>query len=289
MLDRIGIRCELDHVHLYLAHLNDGPHISLYSEWSHNETGSLKSSLQGVALSLISEQAAEILPNGTAVYCGLNEQSESCSRLMSSILRQLNSAAYELIPILLHRRFCGVIAVAHDKGSTHLDPLCHQLLRLAGRIFVGGYLASRRDLRRRKLYRQWRSVANGACDFAVVLDSAMEIVNVVAFRNLFPPAVRGLRLQDIVTRTSYDAVLKFIGEAIRAKQARTIDFLMIKGSEKPGSYNARIEPHGNTAGNACTLYLTSNDAEHAAAEELAELRVHLAQASRLSVSGNLAS
>jgi signal transduction histidine kinase len=150
-------------------------------------------------------------------------------------------------------------------------------------------MSARREAKRRKSHRQWRNVANGACDFAFVLDAAMDVINVVAFRNRTPPAVTGLRLQDIVTQTSYDPIYKLIAESIESEHACTFEFLLFKSSDKTVSYNARIEPGGDTAGIACTMYLTSNDAERIAAEEFAELRDNLAQASRLSLSGNLAS
>ncbi len=289
MLATIGEECDLDHVHLYLVNLKNGPNLSMYSEWSRMETLSLAPGLQQISLSLLNEQAEDALPRGVAVYSGKNEHSESCSRILSSMLRQMQAAAYEMMPVLINSRLRGVIAVAHDKGAMHLDSTSQQLLQLVGRIFVAGYLSARREARRGKKHRQWRDVANGACDFAFVLDSAMEVMNVVAFRNGTPPSVTGLRLQDIVTRTSYEPVRKMIVESIESEQPHTFEFLLFKNSEKAVSYNARIEPGGDSANIACTMYLTNNDAERAAAEELMELRDNLTQASRLSLSGNLAS
>lgn len=289
MLAAIGEKCDLDHVHLFLVNLKHGLQLSMYSEWSRTETPSLASDLQKIPLSLLNQHAVDALPRGTAVYCGKNEHSESCSRVVSSMLRQMNAAAYEMIPVLINNRLRGVIAVAHDKGSMHLDSTTQHLLQLVGRIFVGGYLTARREAKRQKNHRQWRNVANGACDFAFVLDSTMEVISVVGFRNGSPPAVTGLRLQDIVTRASYDPVKKMIVESIQYRQPHTFEFLLLKNSDQGDSYNARIEPGGDSAKIACTIYLTSNDAERAAAEELAELRDNLAQASRLSLSGNLAS
>ncbi len=289
MVEKIGDKCDLDHVHLYLVNLKHGPHLSMYSEWSRMQTPPLASGLQKVALSLLNEQAVEELPRGVAVYCSRNEHSESCSRIVSSMLRQMNAAEYEMIPVRINHRLRGVIAVAHDKGSMHLDPSAQHMLQLMGRTFLGGYKSSQREAKRRKMHRQWRNVANGACDFAFVLDATMEVVNVVGFRNNTPPSVKGLRLQDIVTRTSYDPVRKMITESIESQEPHTFEFLLFKDSEKSHSYNARIEPGGDSANIACTVYFTSNDAERAAAEELAELRDNLTQASRLSLSGNLAS
>ncbi|MEJ7596030.1 MAG: ATP-binding protein [Planctomycetaceae bacterium] len=289
MLNGIGRRCELNHVHLYLTRLKNGPQISLYSEWSREKTPSLLSLLQRVELPLVGEQPSQLLLEGTAVYCGMNEHSDACSRLVTSILNDLTCAAYEMIPILIGERLRGIIALGHDQGPQHLDSVCHHLLQLTGRVFVGSHRAACRESRRRQNHRQWRNVANGACDFALVLDSEIEIVNVVRFRNQTPPAVSGLRLQDIVARTSYEPLQQLIRDAIKSANARTCDFLLLKGNGKPSSFNARIEPGGETATCACTLYLTSNDVERAAADELAQLREHLAQASRLSVIGNLSS
>ena len=289
MLKGIGGRCELDHVHLYLTQLKEKPQISLYSEWSRLKSPSLASKLQRIELAIIGEQPSHLLPTGTAVYCGMNGQSEACSRLITSILSDLTCAAYEMIPILIRKRLRGVIAVGHDQGPQHLDSVCHHLLQLTGRVFVGSYRAARRESRRKQNHRQWRDIARLACDFALVLDSALEIVNVVPFRNQTPPAAIGLRLQDIVARTSYAPVQQLIRDAIRSDNPRTCDFLLLKGNGKPSSFNARIEPGGETASCVCTLYLTSNDVERAVADELTQLREQLTQASRLSVIGNLSS
>lgn len=287
MLRGIGRRCDVDHVHLYLARLKDKPQISLYSEWSRLKTPSLASKLQRIELAIIGEQPSHLLPTGTAVYCGTNGQSEACSRLITSILSDLTCAAYEMIPILISRRFRGVIALGHDQGPQHLDSVCHHLLQLTGRVFIGSYRATRLESRRKQIHRQWRNIARLACDFALVLDSALEIVNVVPFRNQTPPAAIGLRLQDIVARTSYAPVQQLIRDAVKSDNACTCDFLLLKGNGKPGSFNARIEPGGETANCACTLYLTNNDVERAAADELTQLREQVTQASRLSVIGNL--
>lgn len=289
MLKGIGWRCEVDHVHLFLAQFKDKPQISLYSEWSRLKTPSLASKLQRVELAIVGEQPSHLLPSGTAVYCGMNGQSEACSRLVTSILSDLTCAAYEMIPILISKRLRGVIAVGHDQGPQHLDAVCHHLLQLTGRVFLGSYRTARRESRRRQNHRQWRNIAKLACDFALVLDSSLEIVNTVPFRNQTPPAAIGLRLLDIVARTSYETVWQLIRDAIKSGNPRTCDFLLLKGTGKQSSFNARIEPGGETANCACTMYLTSNDVERAAANELAQLREHLAQASRLSVIGNLSS
>lgn len=289
MLKGIGERCEVDQVHLYLARRQQRQQISLYCEWSRLNTPSLASRLQHVDLAILGDQPSHLLPTGTTVYCGKNEQSEACSRLITSILSDLTCAAYEMIPILISKKLRGVIAVGHNHGPQHLDSVCHHLLQLTGRVFVGSYRAARRESRRRKNHRQWQNIAKLACDFALVLDSAMEIVKVAPFRNQNPPAASGLRLQDIVARASYEPVLLLIRDAIKTGNGRTFDFLLLKANGKPSSFNARIEPGGETAACACTLYLTSNDVERAAADELAQLRDHLAQASRLSVIGNLSS
>lgn len=289
MLKGIGRRCEVDHVHLYHTRLSVKPQISLYSEWSHSNTPSLLSLLQGVDLPLVGEQPSRLLLEGTSVYCGMNGQSEACSRLVTGILSDLTCPAYEMIPILIGERLRAIIAVGHNQGPQHLDSGCHHLLQLTGRVFVGSYRAARRESRRRQNHRQWRNVAKLACDFALVLDSALEIINVVPFRNQTPPGVQGLRLQDIVARTSYEPIQQLISDSIKAASGLTCDFLLLKGNGKPSSFTARIEPGGATATCACTLYLTSNDVERAAADELAQLREHLTQASRLSVIGNLSS
>ncbi|MEZ6031966.1 MAG: ATP-binding protein [Planctomycetaceae bacterium] len=289
MLKGIGKRCEVDHAHLYLSRLKEGPQLSLFAEWSRTSAPSLSSKLQRVALGLVGGEAAELLPAGTAVYCAMNGQAEACSRLVTGILRELKCAAYEMIPIRISKRLRGVIAVGHDRGPSHLDSACQHLVQLTGHVFIGSYRAACRESIRARNHRQWRNVANGSCDFALVLDSALEIMKVVPFRNQEPPAITGLRLQDIVTRNLYEPVQRMVADAIKSGTARTCDFLTLQEIGKQHSFNCRIEPGGDTAESACTLYLANNDAERAAADELIQMREQLAQASRLSISGNLSS
>ncbi|HQZ65624.1 MAG TPA: HAMP domain-containing sensor histidine kinase [Planctomycetaceae bacterium] len=291
ILKGIGRRCDLDHVHLYLSQRKTGKvlPISLFSDWSRSGMPSIASQLQRVALTLFGEQAAVLLPAGTAVYCGVNERSDSCSRLVSGILRDLQCSAYEMIPIRIGEKLRAVIAVGHDHGAEHLDAVCHQLLQLAGRVFVGSYSAARRESRRKRNHRQWRNVANGACDFAMVLNSALEIVDVVPFGESNLPAISGLRLQDIVPRNSYEPLRQTIEDAIESDQARTCDLMILQRQGKTCSFSTRIEPGGTSSASVCTLYLTNNDVERAAVDELNLLREQLDRASRLSVLGNISS
>ena len=291
MLKGIGKRCELDHVHLYFCQRKTGQvlPISLFSDWSRTPVPSIASHLKQISLTLFGQQAALLLPAGTAVYCAMNEQSEACSKLISGILRDLQCSAYELIPIRIGNRLRAVIAVGHDHGPDHMDAVCHQLLQLTGRVFVGSYRAARRESRRQRNHRQWRNVANGACDFALVLNSTIEIVGVVPFGKSILPAISGLRLQDIVPRNSYEPLRQAIEDAIESEQARMCDLMILQRQGKTRSYSSRIEPGGETSTCACTLYLTNNDVERGAIDELNQLREQLDRASRLSVLGNISS
>lgn len=291
MLKGIGKRCELNHVHLYLSNRKSEnvDRISLFSAWSDKPTPSIAAQLQRVSLAMFGEEASVLLPAGTAVYCGLNAHSQACSRLVTGILQDLESQAYEMIPIRIGGRLRAMIAVGHDHGPDHLDALTHHLLQLAGRVFSGTYRAARLESRRRRIHRQWRRVANGACDFALVLDSAFEIVRVVPFGESHLPAISGLRLQDIVPRNSYQPLKQTIEDAILTDQARLCDFMILQRQGKTRSYSSRIEPGGESAASACTLYLTNNDVERAAVDELNQLREQLDRASRLSVLGNISS
>ena len=72
MLETIGEKCDLDHVHLFLVNLKRGPHLSLYREWSRTETPLQVSGLQNISLSLLNQHAEDALLRGIAVYCGQN-------------------------------------------------------------------------------------------------------------------------------------------------------------------------------------------------------------------------
>jgi two-component system sensor histidine kinase TtrS len=132
-------------------------------------------------------------------------------------------------------------------------------------------------------------VANGACDFAIRVDSRLEITGVIPFRQKTPPQLTGLSLSEFVANSSCESVVETIQESVSTSDPRLVQFYAINESARPCSYVARIEPASSRSRRRdLTLYLTNNDVERAHADELAHLREQLDRAARLSLLGNIA-
>ena len=286
----LGQRAAVPHAHLFLVRGRtlESVTASLVAEWSEQPTARVSADLQKCHLSLFGEDVVRELSSGTIVFSGLTENTHACSRLVSGILRELGVTGYEMIPVIIGKRLRAVIGLAHDHGPIHLDHQSHQLIQLSGKIIVGCLMSARREQRRRIHHQQWKSIANGACDFALQTDARCEIIRVIPFRQQKPPQIRGLRLQDFVAAVSYESLTESIDTAIDSALPRTVDVRAVTAGGRPCSYAVRIEPAADRASDGLTLYLTNNDAERAHAEELQGLREQLDRATRLSILGNIA-
>ena len=286
----LGQRTAVPHAHLFLVRGRTAEieTASLVAEWSKHPAVRVGDDLQKCHLSLLGEDVARVLSAGTTVFSGLTETTHACSRLVSGILRELGVCGYEMIPVIIGKRLRAIIGLAHDHGPVHLDHQSHLLIQLSGKIIVGCLMSARREQRRRIHHQQWKSIANGACDFALQTDARREIIRVIPFRQQKPPQIQGLRLQDFVAAVSYESLMESIENAISDALPRTTDVRAVTTSGRPCSYAVRIEPAAGTTTGGLTLYLTNNDAERAHAEELHCLREQLDRATRLSILGNIA-
>lgn len=286
----LGQRAAVPHAHLFLVRgrTAESETASLVAEWSKHPAARVGDELQKCHLSLLGEDVARALSAGTTVFSGLTETTHACSRLVSGILRELGVCGYEMIPVIMGKRLRAIIGLAHDYGPVHLDHQSHLLIQLSGKIIVGCLMSARREQRRRIHHRQWKSIANGACDFALQTDARCEIIRVIPFRQQKPPQVQGLRLQDFVAAVSYESLTESIDTAIGSALPRMADVRAVTAGGRPCSYAVRIEPTADNVAGGLTLYLTNNDAERAHAEELQSLREQLDRATRLSILGNIA-
>ena len=259
------------------------------AEWSADNCPGVRSRLQREALrTLAGPELVQHLLRGTSVFTHLEPGMHACSRLISGLLRDLNLRGYELIPVMLHRRLRGMVGLAHNHGSEHLDSELRSFVQLMGRVMVSTWLSARREVRRQRGHRQWKRVADGACDFAIEVSHSMMITNVLSFREKQPPALRGLFLEDIVSNASKDNLLLEIRRAIDGGVPGLTEFWSVNRKGELSSFSVRIEPEQNRSRVAANLYLTSNDRERAHAEEVQELRTQLDRSARLGMLGNVA-
>jgi signal transduction histidine kinase len=290
ILQQLGARADVLHSHLLMVRRSNStePAVSLFAEWSRGDLPEIGSMLQNVPLPFLGTDAVDALRSGTIVFTSLDENTNACSKLMSGMLRELNVSGYEMIPIILRNRLTAIIGLAHDNGPDHLGDERRMLIQLIGKMFVQGLMHARRERRRQREHRQWKRIANGACDYALRVNSDLEIVGCIAFRQQRIPQLNGLLLQEFVSAASRESLMELIHAAVSAGIPRSAEFLAIDANGRPCSYAARIEPSAGSTTGDLMLYLTNNDLERAHAEELSSLRDQLDRATRLSLLGNIA-
>lgn len=291
VISRLGELACVQHSHLLLLQGDHEPELfgSVIAEWSAEPMPLVLPELQRVRMQLFSRKAVQQLKAGEPFYSEFDETEHACSKLVSGLLRELGLHAYEMIPVISCGRLKAVIGLAQKAGTEPLDDLSLQLIQLTGAVFIRSLQLARREKKRRQKHRQWKQVVNGACDFAFKVDSRLEIVEVIAFRQKKPPSVDGLLLTEFLSRSSCESVLEAVQSVVSTVQPRSIQFFAINASGRLCSYAARIEPASQKA--RCrdlTFYLTNNDVERAHAEELISLREQLDRATRLSLLGNIA-
>jgi len=291
VVSRIGLLADVQHVHLMWLRKGECASLtsSVIAEWSSGTAPAVAPRMQNVPMQLFSTDAVTSLKAGNDFFSAFDERKNACSKLVSGLLRELNLDAYEMIPVTSGGRLSAVIGLALEAGAQRLDVNTRQLIRLCGSILMRSVQLSRREQIRRRNQRQWKSVVNGACDFALRMNSQLEIVGVIPFRQQRPPQVVGLLLTEFVSRNSGEAVLETIHAAVSASQPRSLQFFAIDANARPCSYSARVETASpKSRRQDLTLYLTNNDVERAQTEELICLREQLDRATRLSLLGNIA-
>ncbi len=290
VVEQLGLRANLAHTHLLLLKKTrtSEPSASLFCEWSQSPLPEIRQELQDFSLTFLGANAVSALQSGIIVFTSQNEDTRPCSKLVSGMLHELNVSSYEMLPIIFGNRLAAILGVAHSNGQSHLDDPCRRILQLLGRILVQSVYSERQERRRLRDHREWKRVANGACDFALRLNSRLEIVRCIAFRQKTVPQVTGLLLKEFIAASSYDSLMEVIQSATQSTQPRSTDVRAIDVHGRLCSYTLRVEPSSARMKGELTLYLTNSDVERAHEEEMSSLREQLERATRLSLLGNLA-
>lgn len=291
VLSGLAKRTDADCVQLYsVRETPDGTAIvSLNSQWSASGVPMSRKNLEQVPLQLFSGQAAGLLVQGQPAFAALSPDHRSCSKLVTAILLETQSTGLLLIPVTVKGRFRGFLGLAHSHGAAHLGPDDCRSAELVGKLIIRRICTVRRTSRLRREHRQWKRVADAACDFAIVIDASHEIRRVVPFGQKQIPGVVGMRIEDFVFRQCHADLFAAMKSAKMNLLTATCD---VKANRSDGSecwYRVRIEPGAFRRTSGCTLFLTDNDVMHSRQEEVRKLREHLNRASRLSLLGQISS
>ncbi|MCP4173724.1 MAG: GHKL domain-containing protein [Fuerstiella sp.] len=210
-------------------------------------------------------------------------------RLITGLMKQLNCASYLLCPLFVAGRLRGIMGVAVRDGDEFLhDDAFFQLLKLNGSILLHNVLRVRRQRKRSRSLRQWRRIADQACDFAFSVDDRFVICNTTAFgTGEATPNLDGLRLTDVVVRSFHRELKRQVRTAIQSGEVRTSDFQLALDQCEPHWFMARIEPMRRNAVARATLYMTDNHSDMLLQEQVHDLTDRLGKVSRLSVLGQM--
>lgn len=215
--------------------------------------------------------------------------STSGGRVITGLMKQLKCASYILCPLFVAGRLRGIMGVAVRNGETYAqDNDFFELLRLNGSILLNNVLRVRRQRKRNRRLRQWRRIADQACDFAFSVDERFVISNTTAFgTGEATPTLNGLRLTDVVVRSFHRELKSQIQTAVKSGEVRTSDFQLALDQCEPRWFMARIEPMSSTSVASATLYMTDNHSDMLLHEEVRDLTDRLGKVSRLSLLGQM--
>ena len=243
--------------------------------------------LQHFQFQLLSAKVQNCLRSAQIVK--IRPGSTSGGRLITGLMKQLNCSSYILCPLHVAGRFRGIMGVAcRNVHNDSEDEEFFELLKLNGSILLSNVLRIRRERKRSRKLRQWRRIADQACDFAFCVDDRFVICNTTAFgAGEATPKLLGLRLKDVIVRSFHSELKQQIETAVNSGEVRTCDFQLSLDQCEPRWFLARIEPT-STASDACaTLYLTDTHSDRLLQEEVRNLTEQLVKASRLSLLGQM--
>ncbi|MEP3480656.1 MAG: ATP-binding protein [Fuerstiella sp.] len=224
----------------------------------------------------------------------VSTENGSGGRLLQQMQSGIASNKAVIVPIHRHdSKLIGlfVLLFSHDPFvDLTADQLARltDLLRLNGSLLLSNVRRKKKRLKQQREMKQWRQIANCACDFALQTDHQLLITDVIPFgSDSSCPQVKGLRLTDIVERTFHRRLKKQLALAAKDGIVRTVEFRLGLGAEQSIWYHARIEPRIDAADSQCMLFLTDNNQDKRLQSEISVLNEQLVRASRLSLLGQM--
>ena len=256
----------------------------------HQAEGSVTS--QRFPLRLLPSEIQEALASLSMIQ--VSTANGSGGRLLQHV--QSGIAANKSVIVPIHRHdstLTGMLVLffSHDPfANLSVDQLARltDLLRLNGSLLLSNVRRKKKRLKQRREIKQWRQIANYACDFALQTNSQLLITEVIPFgSDTSCPPVKGLRLTDIVERSFHRRLKKQLASAAKDGIVRTVEFRLGLGAEQSIWYHARIEPRIDAVDSQCMLFLTDNNQDKRLQSEISVLNEQLVRASRLSLLGQM--
>ncbi len=206
--------------------------------------------------------------------------------LIEALLEQTECSAYLLCPLVVRKQLRGILGVAAGDASV-FDPPIRRLIKFNGMSLFWAIRNTRREARHRRRVREWKQIADQACDLAFTIDSKRLIC-----RAVMPGSTRSLKqlegrsIRELVEPPFHAELFTAIDRAIEQAAVRTSNFRMNTGQEESRWYAARIEP-AQIEPRAVMLYLTDNHEDQSRQEQVRALRNQLRKTERLRLLGKM--
>lgn len=206
--------------------------------------------------------------------------------LIEEILTSSGCGAYYLCPILLKGRLKGMLGVAADNRDVFESQIC-RLLRQGGVILYWGLQMIRRELKQRRRFREWTSIAAKACDLTLTLDDSRIITHAEAPGRLTSMRqLTGHPITELVDSPFHLELARTIDRSLRSNVVHMMSFRLSTGQAESRWFTARIDPiQPNTGG--VTLYLTDNHEDQSRQEEIRRLQNQVRETERQRLIGKM--
>ncbi len=214
------------------------------------------------------------------------DRSHSGGPLVEAILKQTNCRVYLLCPLIVKGKLKGILGVTTDEPQG-FDRNIRRLLKFSGMSLFLAVRNARREARQRRRFREWKQIADQACDLAFTIDESRIIQRAVApGRSTSLSNLEGRSLKELVDPPFHSELMQAIDRSIHQAAVRTAGFRMTTGSDESRWYAARIEPSPQEP-QRITLYLTDNHADQLRQEQLRALQTQLRKTERLRLLGKM--
>ena len=287
VLQGIGKRVGIEHAYLFcisgLAQRSST--VSLTVCASALEQTRLSSQLQKIPLTMFSSTIVEALEHRQTVFLPVGENGSNGTRLLTTLVKDAGTTGLLLCPIHLKQKLTGIIGLAHHFDKDLIDPEGCQQIRLIGQLMIQRLRSMKRISRQRRRHRQWKRIADSACDFAIVVSAENRVLQVLPFRSTAVPEMTGVAITSFLP----DRSLRILQKAIRKSQTEQSPVSCeLKAAWRIGEVTwFRVRVHSAHSDNQIMLYFTDIHADRSQQEQLEELEAHLQRASRLSLLGQV--
>lgn len=214
------------------------------------------------------------------------DRPHSGGALIEDILKKTECQAYLLCPLVVKKRLRGVLGVAARDPEVFSDEI-RRLLKFNGLALFWAIRNVRHEARHRRRVREWKQIADQACDLALTLDDTGTIRRAAApVQTKSLNRLEGRSITELVDPPFHAELALAMERSMQKSAVRTSNFRMNTGEDESRWYAARIEP-GQPDSHSITLYLTDNHADQSRQEEVRALQIQLRKTERLRLLGKM--